>query len=190
MNLLAPIIFLIASAGLFFGYVDPNYKGRSDFVESDYTTYGIKQLQIEKDQYDSTAQNSNKVTAQRDALVAKKNSIITTDQDKLQKFLPDNIDNVKLILEVSNIAEKRSLSIKNISIGGNAKKTTEIGPDSSPYGTVSLRFNVVSSYDNFLTFLNDLESNLRLVDVTDISFNSTDTGFYEFSFSLNTYWLK
>jgi len=190
MNLIAPIIFLIASAGIFFGYVDPNYKGKSDFVESDYTTYGVKQLQIEKIQYDNTAQNSNEVTKRRDMLVAKRNNIITTDQEKLQKFLPDNIDNVKLILEISDIASKRSLTIRNIAIGGNTKKTDTIGPDNSAFGTVSLKFNVISSYDNFLNFLNDLENNLRLVDVTDISFSSTDSGFYEFSFSINTYWLK
>lgn len=190
MNLIAPIIFLIASAGIFFGYVDPNYKGRSDFLESDYTTYGVKQLQIEKAQYDNTANNSNEVTSKRDLLTEKKNKITTGDQEKLLKLLPDNIDNVKLILEVSNIAEKRSLTIRNISLGGETKKTTEIGPDDSPYGTVSLKFNVISSYDNFLKFLDDLENNLRLVDITDISFNSTESGFYEFSFSLNTYWLK
>lgn len=190
MNLIAPIIFFLASIGIFFMYVDPNYKGRADFIESDYNTYGIKQLQIEKVQYDNTANNSNKVTEKRDSLIEKKNSILTEDQDKLQKLLPDNIDNVKLILEVNDIAEKRSLTIRNIAIGGNTKKTEEIGPDNSAYGTVSLKFSVLSSYDNFLNFLDDLENNLRLVDITDISFNSTDNGFYEFSFSLNTYWLK
>jgi hypothetical protein len=190
MNLLAPIIFIIASVGIFFGYVDPNYKGKASFVESDYTTYGVKQLQTERDLYSNTATNSNEVTAKRDSLTKKQISILSTDQEKLSKLLPDNIDNVKLILEVSDIAEKRSLTIRNISLGGDTKKTEEIGPDNSAFGTVSLRFNVISTYPNFLEFLNDLESNLRLVDVKDISFNSTDNGFYEFSFSLNTYWLK
>lgn len=194
MNLIAPIIFLIASVGMFFGYVDPNYKGRADFVESDYKTYGVKQLRLESEQYNNTAKNSNEVTKTRDSLISKKASISNEDQDRLSKLLPDNVDNVKLILEISNIAEKRSLSIRNIALENDSNKSnkdnTIIGPDNSLYGTVSLKFSVISSYESFLDFLNDIENNLRLVDVTDISFTATEGNFYEFTFNIVTYWLK
>ena len=68
--------------------------------------------------------------------------------------------------------------------------STGIGPDNSPYGTMTLKFTVNSSYGNFINFLQDLENNLRLLDITEISFNTTDSGFYDFNVSFNTYWLK
>lgn len=190
MNLIAPILLIIASVGIFFGYIDPNYKG-NNFVEGKYLTYGVKQLNEEAAQYAKTESDSTQVKAKRDMLLEKNTKITTADQEKLKKFLPDNVDNVKLIVEATDMAEKKALIIKSISLGSNLKKSQDIAAvDNEPYGTVSLKFNVVSTYDNFLKFLQDMEQNLRLADVTEISFNSTDSGFYEFSFTINTYWLK
>lgn len=190
MNFIIPIILILSSLGIFFGYVDPSYKGNGSIVENDLTTYGIKQLQDEFTKYEDTVNNSNGVVQKRKILTDKNNKISQPDQARLSKLLPNNIDNVKLILEISNIAEARNLSLKNISIGGSAKSSDSIGPDNTPYGTLSLSFSVNTTYDNFLTFIKDLETNLRLIDIRDISFSSSDTGFYDFSVGINTYWLK
>ncbi|MFA6430547.1 MAG: type 4a pilus biogenesis protein PilO [Candidatus Paceibacterota bacterium] len=190
MNFILPLILILSSLGIFFGYVDPNYKGSGAVVESDLTTYGIKQLQDEYAKYQDTSNNSTKVVQNRETLTAKNNKILETDKAKLLKMLPDNIDNVKLILEITDIAAKRNLSLKGISISGSTKTSETIGPDNTPYGTLNLKFSVNTTYDTFLNLLNDLESNLRLVDITDVGFASSETDFYDFSVSLNTYWLK
>lgn len=190
MNLILPIILFIISIGIFFGFVDPNYKGSSNYVESNYSTYGVTQLRDEYAKYEETLNSSQKVLKSRDALVAKRNSITDADMERLTKLLPDNIDNLRLILEISNIAQQRNLSIKNLSVGSTVSKSAVIGPDSTPYGTVSLKFSVNSTYDNFLVFMRDLEDNLRLIDIQNVSFTATDNGFYDFNFTINTYWLK
>lgn len=190
MNLIFPIILILTSLGIFFGYVDPNYKGTSSVVDGDMTTYGVKQLQEEYKKYNDTVANSTKVVRDRDVLLAKNNSITEANKARLVKMLPDNIDNVKLILEISDIAEKRNISLRSISVGTVAKTSDGIGADSTPYGTLNLKVSVNTSYENFLLFLKDLENNLRLIDIVDITFSSTDIGFYDFNISLNTYWLK
>lgn len=190
MNFILPLILIISSIGIFFGYVDPNYKGNASIIESDIKTYGVKQLQEEYAKYQETSNNSTKVVKNRDILSAKYNKIKETDKEKLLKMLPNNIDNVRLILEITDIASKRNLALKNISIGGSTKTTDTIGPNNTPYGTLNMKFSVNTTYNTFLTLLNDLETNLRLIDITDITFSSSDTDFYDFSVSLNTYWLK
>jgi len=190
MNFILPLILILSSIGIFFGYVDPNYKGSGTVVENDLTTYGIKQLQAEYEKYQDTSNNSTKVVQNREVLTAKNNNIKETDKSKLVKMLPDNIDNVKLILEITDIASKRNLSLKGISINSSTKTSDAIGSDNTPYGTLGLKFSVNTTYENFLNLLNDLETNLRLIDVTDISFSSSETDFYDFNVSLNTYWLK
>jgi len=190
MNLILPIILFLLSFGVFFGYINPNYKGNSTYTEGKYNTYGVTQLRDEFAKYEDSLTSSKKVLDNRKLLGDKKNSISTADTQRLTTLLPDNIDNIRLILEVSKIASQRNLSIKNLSIGAIVKKSDAVGPDNTPYGTVSLGFSVNATYDNYLAFLRDLEDNLRIIDIPSVSFASTDNGFYDFNFTINTYWLK
>jgi Tfp pilus assembly protein PilO len=191
MNFILPIILIASSFAVFFGYVDPNYKNGVDTNTSDYSKADVIFLQNELAKYEDILNSSTKIVASRDILVAKKNTISETDTSRLERLLPSNIDNIRLIIEISKIAEGRNLVAKNISVGDMTKTSSDtIGQDNSPYGTLSLKFTVNSSYNNFLNFLQDLENNLRLLDITNISFNATESGFYDFSVSLNTYWLK
>ena len=92
---------------------------------------------------------------------------------------------------MNRIAQSHGLVIKNIKLDTAAKlETGKIGQDFSKYGTVGLSFSVNSSYDNFQNFLADLEKSLRLVDISDLSVAGNDTGIYDFSVGLKTYWLK
>ena len=191
MNFILPIILIVSSLAVFFGYVDPNYKGGTNQSSPDYSKANVVFLKSELAKYDDLLNSSAKIVSQRDVLVAKKNNITEIDKSKLEKLLPSNIDNIRLIIEISKIAEGRNLVVKNISVGDVVKTADNtIGQSSSLYGTLPLKFTVNSSYNNFLNLLNDLENNLRLLDITDISFTATETGFYDFNVSLNTYWLK
>ena len=190
MNFILPFILIASSFAVFFGYVDPNYKsGVND--SSNYPKADIVFLKSELAKYDDILNSSTKIVSQRNDLITKKNTITEADKARLERLLPSNIDNIRLIIEISKMAENRSLVAKNISVGDMTQATNDtIGQSSSPYGTLSLKFTVNSSYNNFLNLLQDLESNLRLLDITNISFNATDSGFYDFNVSLNTYWLK
>lgn len=191
MNLIFSIVLIIASLGIFFGYVDPNYRGVSGSAEnSDYSSLSVVQLKEEYAKFNSIASSSNIIVSKRDTLVNKKNSISLEDTTRLEKLLPSNIDNIRLIIEISDIAEKRGLVVKNVSVGDIKKSSDSIGVSDSDFGTLAIKFSVNSSYNNLLFFLKDLEENLRLVDLTDIGFTATETGYYDFSISLNTYWLR
>ncbi len=192
MNLIVPIFLILASLGVFFGYVDPNYKGSAAPANAqDYSTYSVSALQDELAKYQDVAKSAVSIVAEKDNLVNKKNTISTDEQARLEKMLPSNIDNIRLIIEISQIAQGRNLVAKNIVLGNIQNNNTGAsGQTASQYGTLSLSFAVNSSYANFLNFLSDLESNLRLVDITNITFSSNDTGFYDFNVTLNTYWLQ
>ncbi len=190
MNLILPIILILSSIGIFFGYVDPNYKGSSNAIDSEYSSYGIVPLRDELKTYQDIAKSSNQIVTDRDNLMEKRNKISESDRVRLERFLPSNIDNIRLIIEISDIASRRGLVVKNILVEDTKIKSDSIGVVDSAYGILSLKFSVNATYDEFLPFLKDLESNLRLVNITDISFVSKDIGGYDFSVGLNTYWLK
>jgi len=190
MNFIVPIILIASSIAIFFGYVDPNYRNGVDQSGGPYTSADIVFLKSEVAKYNAIINSSTEIVSNRDSLIAKKNTISETDKARLEKLLPSNIDNIRLIMEISKIAENRGLVAKNISVGDMTNTTDTIGSSNSLYGILSLKFTVNSSYSNFLNLLQDLENNLRLLDITDISFNATDSGFYDYSITLNTYWLK
>ena len=187
MNLITPIILLIISVGTFFMYVDPNYRG--DNLSNG--NQSIKSLQAEDAQYQTALGNTTEIRNKRDALVQKMNAIDPNNLTKLQKLLPDNVDNIKLVIDMNQIAQNHTLTLKNIKLNtGVGADSTKLGQDNSQYGTVGLSFSVSSSYDNFQNFLTDLEKSQRLVDITDLSVTGNDTGIYDFSVGLKTYWLK
>jgi hypothetical protein len=94
-------------------------------------------------------------------------------------------------MDIASIAERYGMSIKNVSIKEeDPKKAAALGPDSRPYGSLSLDFSVTSGYENFRQFLMDLEQSLRLVDVVALTFLSNNAGSYDYTVDLRTYWLK
>lgn len=187
MNLITPIILIIISIAVFFGYIDPNYRG----TDLSGGRRSIQSLQAEDGEYQTALNNTTEIRKKREALVVKRGEINPNDLTKLEKLLPDNVDNIKLVIDMNQIAQNHTLTLKNIKL--NTSPTADpnkLGQDNSKYGTVSLSFTVSSSYDNFQNFLTDLEKSLRLVDITDLSVTGNETGVYDFSVGLKTYWLK
>ncbi len=187
MNLITPIILIIISFGAFFGYIDPNYRGEN----LSNGKRSIQSLRVEDARYQEALNNTTEIRKKRESLVQKRGEIDTQDLAKLEKLLPDNVDNIKLVIDMNQIAQNHSLSLKNIKLNTSLKSEADkLGQDNNRYGTVGLSFTVSASYDNFQTFLADLEKSLRLVDITELTVAGNDTGVYDFSVSLKTYWLK
>ncbi len=179
MKYFFPLLLLAISITGFFVYIQPKYAA----LISDISTY-------QKINEANTKAASLRVI--RGKLTDDKNSITQADMDKIEKMLPDSVENVSLILEINNIAKKYGMSIKGTTIAesSGAKSSTSIGPDSQKYGATVLSFSVTTTYDNFITFLKALEDNNRLVDVTGLSFSSAKDDTYNFNVVIQTYWLK
>ncbi len=176
-RVIIPVLLLVVSAGLFFGFVDPQYQE-------------IKQLSLESKKYDQALQKSKELQQVRDQLLAKYNSIPPENLSKLEQLLPENIDNVRLILDIDTIARPYGLVIRNLTVSGTGKDAQTIGTDSNVYGSVALGFSVTARYENFIKFMHDLERSLRVVDITSITFTANDSDSSDYQVLLKTYWLK
>lgn len=177
-HFLAPIIFVITAIGLFFGYIDPGYNQ-------------IEALRAEEERYDEALDKSRELQRVRDQLLAKYNSLSSEDLERLQKLLPDNVDNVRLILDLDSIASKYDMRVRNVAISRGIGQTSgTIGPNTGSHNSFLLTFAVTATYENFLLFIQDLETSLRLVDVADVSFEASDTPELDFKISIRTYWLE
>ncbi|MBP9715538.1 MAG: hypothetical protein KBD52_03570 [Candidatus Pacebacteria bacterium] len=201
IRLIAPLTLIIIAIIGFFALVNPIYKD-----------IGLLKAQVVS--YNEALDNSKALEQERDKLTKKYNSIDPVNLDKLSKLIPDNVDNIRLILEIEKIASPYGMILKDVKYDTIQKKEvavsgeiiqagTSIPKSAENYGTWNLEFSTEGSYNNFLNFMKDLESNLRIVDIASIQFSSTEntnqggasaiskgSDFYKYGFKVKTYWLK
>jgi len=203
MKIILPTSFLIIAALIFFLVTNPIFGE-------------IKQLKDEVTVYNLALNNSTELQETRDSLVDVYKNIKKEDKDRLNHFLPRTVSNIELILEIEKIANSYGMPIRNIkfeskNVANVDKENTvsdnsnmvvaEVDPDSYlPYGIFPIEFVIEGKYENFKLFLNELEQNLRLVDVKSISFtipekstkieDKIDPSIYSYNLKIETYWLK
>lgn len=183
MRLFVPLILIIAAIGLFVMWTNPTYQS-------------TKALQATAAAYDDALNKSQELRQVRDQLLSKRNTFSADDVKKLQDLLPDNVDNIRLVIDINNIAAHHNLTLQNVQLGTVSRSRTAqnalaVGASGDAVGSVDIGFSVTTSYDNMLAFLTDLEHSLRLIDVERLSFSTSDSSsdLSSYSFSIRTYWL-
>jgi len=197
MRLITPIILILIAGSFFFVFTNPLYNK-------------ISALNLDVTSYNGALNNSKMFENERDKLTAKYNTISADNIVKIKKLLPDNVDNIRLILEIEQIALPYGMVLRDIKYNATqaedeilAKGVVVRGGQNTTapkdYGIFDLEFSISGTYDNFINFTKDLESNLRIVDISSITFSSNTGGItskvssseiYKYDFKIKTYYLK
>lgn len=165
-------------------------------VYTDPAYQATKELQAQVDSYDNALTKSKELIKVRDQLLTKRNALHIEDLQKLGKMLPDNVDNIRLIIDIDNMAAKRGIPLKNVTLGEISDSTTARDPlavaeSGSPVGSVALTFTVSTTYENLLALITDLEHSLRIVDIEEISFAVGEvSSVIDYTITVRTYWLR
>ncbi len=110
---------------------------------------------------------------------------------RLDTFLPESIDGIQLVVDVNNIAARSGLKIDKVSLNESGSKTPLANLSNvSKVVPVTLSFVTTGSYSQIRSLASDLASSLRIMDMSRLSFTVNDDRPTEYSFSLNTYWIK
>jgi len=156
------------------------------------------------DQYVSAIANAARLVSVRDKVLQDYNNVSQNDRDRLDKMLPSTVDNIRLIIDLNNVAVQHGLSLKGIKAAANTPADTAANPiaPTSNAGTgpgaiiaptldtVDVTFSVTAPYQQFVAFLQDLEADLRIMDIKHLSVAVADDGAYTFNVDMNTYWLR
>ncbi|MEI6296356.1 MAG: type 4a pilus biogenesis protein PilO [bacterium] len=176
MNYLVTTILLAVSVLVYFGSINP-------------LMTNISALSSTRDSLNnslSESKNLRTILAQKEGLY---NNFTDEERTKINKLLPDSIDNIKLVIDIDDVASRYQMKIRNIDLKTN-NDTQNPQEASKDYGTATLRFSVSAPYDKFRSFLTDLENSLRIVDASSVSFTAGDKDINEYNVELKTYWLK
>lgn len=163
MRLIIAIVGVILSGVIFFWYTKPTYDS------SLALRAGIAQNNAALDK-------AAELQKLRQTLLSRFNTFDPTDLDRLQKLLPDHVDNVRLILDLDNLAERGGLALQNVDVSTAQKQTAKnqtalgaIGASNQKYDSLTLTFSTIATYPDFIEFLKNLEASLRIVDLVSLS---------------------
>jgi|SRR3989344_2593631 len=182
---ITPLILIVLALGIYFTFT------RSKLDE-------LKSIRSVNAQYQEAIDNSEKLVKKRDEVRDTYNKITQDDRESLEKMLPDNVDNVRLIIDVNGVAARHGLALKGIKTStsddkNSSKPSTQSGntaKGSNTYDTVTLTFSVATNYQTFINFLRDLEASLRIMEISKITLDANDEGIYDYGVEIKTFWLK
>jgi len=181
-----PVITLLLSIGIFFGYVNPTW------------TVDIATTKNAIASDDSALVAASEYTARQNELASARNAIDPANLARLSILLPDSVDNVELILSLNALAARSGLSLSHADVTAS----TASAPDTSATGTgappisnvnpvssVDVSLSAVGTYAALQTFLTGVEKSERLLDVRDITVKGSNTGVYTYQMAIRLYWL-
>lgn len=184
------LVGLGVAVGIFIMYTQPTYDD-------------VRLLESQIREYDQALERAAELQRLKQSLLSRYNTFNPADLDRLQKLLPDHVDNVRLVLDLDSLAARHGMALQNVVISSPASESGErgsvsvIGGGRQKFDSLTLKFATVGSYQNFRSFLEDLESSLRVVDLVSLKLGpettiSTQVGepIYKYDITLRTYWLK
>ncbi|TSC59434.1 MAG: Uncharacterized protein G01um1014107_341 [Parcubacteria group bacterium Gr01-1014_107] len=180
MKNILPILLLVLSALLFYFYIGPRYSK-------------IQALSLERENYDDILSKSAELREIRRELQDKLNNLSPAVLERLEKTTPRGTDIPQLVLDLDSLALKHGIIMRQISTqeteGTGRGRQTE-SPKS--YKMLAVTFHFEASYANLTSFLKDLETSARIIDVVSLKVNPNkeEPLIQSYDLTLHTYWLN
>lgn len=167
------IVLALGAIIVGFFYLAPQWRNFKSLREDSAALAGISE------EFDTLIQN-------RDALLSLINSVSKDNLDRIESALPSGIHASEFLVTLERLAAKNNLVLRRVDLAASAAESQTRGGQPRPGGAPSsipktggisefpLGLAVSGTYDSLKGFLADLEGNLRIVDVKDITFTSPE----------------
>lgn len=152
--------------------------------------------------------NQEEIFLEKQILLAKVEKLQKTyeeNRESLEKtsyILPSDQDIPNLIVQLESLALESGLILEGINFStegeslkdkATSARKTETGTIAKDYQTMTVALELMGSYSGFKAFLQSIEENMRLMDVSSVDFSVENTefgSFSDFSLRLRTYYQK
>ncbi|PIS42025.1 MAG: hypothetical protein COT24_05715 [Candidatus Kerfeldbacteria bacterium CG08_land_8_20_14_0_20_40_16] len=150
-------------------------------------------------------ESRNQELAQLQDLEVKFNQITSAEIVKLEKILPSGKDFSDIFVQMENLAKESGLKLSRVSIteGGLVEVATDTGKNSTTsksktssntgkeIGAVNISLSVEgdNTYPALKIFLDNIEDNMRIVDIDSLSYTPPTGESSSYTVNLKTYYL-
>lgn len=197
IRIIIPLIFVLAAGGVYFFLTDPLISNPLVVdAQSQNIDGGIKVLREEKKSLEEAITTIQTLQGRARQLEEVYSRIDPRLRERLERFLPDSVDDIQLIVDVENLARKSGMSLRNIKVTADNQTNNrqQIDTNRPQVARVTLAFSVNGSYSQLRSFLQDVTRSLRVLDIKKLSFSSVEAAEggsgYQYNIELVTYWLK
>jgi len=181
MKTILTIILLLASVGLVF------FAARPVWSE-------IASLRAERAAVEDALARLKDLQGLRDDLLKTYNAIPRSKIDRLYDFLPPKPDSGNILVMLEKLTRDRNIRLRRIEFIKEANLSAGAGriiiKEAPKFNTISYNFTVAASYESFRSLLSAMEKNLRIIDVTDISFAGGASNLFEFTLKAKSYYQR
>lgn len=164
------LILFVTSFVIIFSYIKPSYTNLQD-IQSETKVY-IDALESAKS-FNTEIRNQ----------LSDANKLTTTQLQKLDRYLPDDIDSIAVMRDIEIIAKRNRLSVEGLSAGeeisasADTSNTDYLDADTAQRGaplasemtSVAFSVKVSGQYDDLKLFLQDLEKNAYPLEVISLT---------------------
>jgi hypothetical protein len=198
-----PVVFIIIAIAIVLTYVQPTYAG------------AIAEVRDRIKSYDSALKAADDFKEQEAKLAAARGKMDPGALARLALLLPDDVDNVQLILDLDALAARAGVRLSDFTVTEPVAATTPqqqvtAAAAASPgqpapaatvdtaagaralqsngtTDTLELSVKATGTYAAFRSFLASAEKSLRLLDVTEITLDSENDGIYTYAITFRIY---
>jgi len=187
---LFPAAGVIIAVGLFFAYVQPTFNE-------------AKLIEAEAAQYEEAVLRASELQQRVNELKSRQSNIPVADLERLEAFLPTSFDEVTTLLDLSVLADQHNLTFSNSESDRSGASVPVEDPDESAldgsgelssqqrirsqYEANDVVFSVSGSYEDFKSFLADIERSLRFSEVMSIGFEEPEGDLLSFALRVRFY---
>jgi hypothetical protein len=180
-NLLS-LLLLVATFAVYYLLIGPLYKGTGGVWQP---TESVQSLMALNTEYDQTLALADSLYSQATSLQAQYSKISVDDKAKMAIMVPESIDKVRLLSEVSNLVESTGLTASDIGVtDGNSALPGR--------GVMNVSFTVKTNYPKFKELMDDVEKSMRLYSIQNVTFSAPakEGDLTSYQVQLQTYYLK
>ena len=115
-----------------------------------------------------------------------------TDLERLDHFLPRNLNTVRIILDIDGVGIRNGVRLNDMKVSVPSQETTKVTAGQNNYSTIDISFSFGASYVQGVQFIQDIQRSLRLLDITSLSVKPSlnNPVFNDFDMTLQTYWIN
>jgi Tfp pilus assembly protein PilO len=183
-NLLATIL-IVAAIGIYFTIT------KSMIADA-------QSVKADNSQLSAALASADQIIKARNDITTQYQQISEDNRTRIDKMIPSAVDNIRLVIDLNNLALQNHFALSDVKASvpssanspGRAAATTQTTVGEPVLDKVQVTFSAVTTYDQFLQFMQALEANLRIMDLSHLTVAANDDGTYSFSAQFQTYWLR
>jgi hypothetical protein len=176
------LLLAVSTFAVYYLVISPIYSGVGVLWQPSQSVEALQSLNA---QYSDALVQANTLRQQAESLKSDYTKVPEEQKAEMQVMVPDSVDKVRLLSEISGIISQSGLASKDLAVSDSVSSLDHTG-------AVAITFSVRTTYENFKALMDKFEKSLRLFSISSVSFSAPEKegDLTQYTVRLETYYIK